>query len=838
MENNNNNRPLGRKKNVTGQSAGVHRRGEGLGTGPVGNRPGGSARPGGSPGQGGRQRNDSSGSQRSSGGFGLGKLLPIIIIGAILIFGGGKLSGLFGGGSGGSTGDSYDTYNSTTNNYNYSSDSSAASSGGMGGLSDILSGLVGSSGTGSYYTEDYGSSSAVQTATSTASLDRTVAAGSRTKYTNIVGGGRDVVTLMVYMCGTDLESKSGMATSDLQEMASATLSDKVNIIVYTGGCRQWRTNGISNSVNQIYKVESGNLIRLVSDAGSGTMVDPGNLSSFIKWSAENYPADRYDLILWDHGGGSVTGYGYDEKYASAGSMDLAEINTALRDGGVKFDFVGFDACLMATAETALMMGQHADYLIASEETEPGVGWYYTDWLNALSQNTSMETIDLGQKIVDSFVDTCARRCPGQKTTLSLIDLAEYANTVPAKLTAFSQEISGMIQQKEYSTVSNARSSTREFAQSSRIDQVDLVNLANNMGTDGGQALSTAIRGAVKYNRTSSDMTNAYGVSIYFPYKKVSSLNNMVSTYEKIGMDAEYTKCIKAFASVEAAGQYVAGSNISGYGTSALPSLLGSFTGGTSTTQSMDSISSLLGGLFGGTSSSTLGGLSGIFSDRNLSDQEMAEYIYENQFDAGNLVWNVDSAGQPYITLTEDQWKLVQTLDMNMYYDDGQGYIDLGCDNVFSFDDAGNLLGATDNTWLAINGQPVAYYRLDAVGTSDDYTITGYVPALLNGDRVSLMIVFDTENPDGYIAGARYDYADAEALTEAKAMTELTAGDTLDFICDYYAYDGTYQDSYFLGEQMTVTDDMVISNVDVGGESMVTYCFTDIFGQQYWSPVMP
>ncbi|MBQ8930011.1 MAG: hypothetical protein IJ052_06405, partial [Oscillospiraceae bacterium] len=86
MENNNNNRPLGRKKNVTGQSAGVHRRGEGLGTGPVGNRPGGSARPGGSPGQGGSQRNDSSGSQRSSGGFGLGKLLPIIIIGAILIF--------------------------------------------------------------------------------------------------------------------------------------------------------------------------------------------------------------------------------------------------------------------------------------------------------------------------------------------------------------------------------------------------------------------------------------------------------------------------------------------------------------------------------------------------------------------------------------------------------------------------------------------------------------------------------------------------------------------------------------------------------------------------------
>ena len=81
-------------------------------------------------------------------------------------------------------------------------------------------------------------------------------------------------------------------------------------------------------------------------------------------------------------------------------MTLSQISKALRDGGVKFDFVGFDACLMATAETALMLNPYADYMIASEETEPGIGWYYTNWLTALGSNTSIPTVDLGKKIVD------------------------------------------------------------------------------------------------------------------------------------------------------------------------------------------------------------------------------------------------------------------------------------------------------------------------------------------------------------------------------------------------------------------------------------------------------
>ena len=215
---------------------------------------------------------------------------------------------------------------------------------------------------------------------------------------------------------------------------------------------------------------------------------------------------------------------------------------------------------------------------------------------------------------------------------------------------------------------------------------------------------------------------------------------------------------------------------------------------------------------------------------------MAQYLADNHFDASHLVWTENAQGQRVLHLSEDQWSLVHSLELNMFYDDGEGFIDLGMDNLFTFDDNGDLIGDTDRTWLAINGQPVAYYYMDTVDDGENYTITGRVPALLNGERVDLLLVFDNENPYGYIAGARTDYVEGETETVAKGMTEINAGDTLDFLCDYYSYDGEYLDSYYLGEQMTVTDRMEISNVDVGeGRVQVTYRFTDIYNQSYWTP---
>ncbi|MBQ3671023.1 MAG: hypothetical protein II921_06045 [Treponema sp.] len=801
------NRPEGREKHVTNNSSGVHKRGDGLGTGPVGSSNGYSGKNSGKGGGGGK---------RAMGG---GSILVIV---AILAF-----KFLFGGGGSGS-----ESASTTTQSQSQSSTTSAVGN----ILGSVLGGAAGGT---SQAASAYGSSSNSSSVNASYSkLDTSVAQGSRAKYTSIAGNGSDKVTMMVYMCGTDLESKNGMASSDLSEMANADFGDNVNVIVYTGGCKSWRTSGISNTSNQIYQVKKGGISRLVDNDGAKPMTDPATLSVFIKWAAKNYPANRYELVFWDHGGGSVSGYGYDEKFASKGSMDLSGINKALKAGGVKFDFVGFDACLMATAETALMLNDYADYMIASEETEPGIGWFYTNWLTELGKDTSISTLQIGKRIIDDFVEQCNKRCPGQQTTLSIIDLAEFANTVPSPLASFSKSISNLISKKEYQTVSDARYGTREFATSSRIDQVDLVDLCQKMGTSEGTALSKALKGAVKYNRTSSNMTNAYGVSIYFPYQRASYVDKVSNTYEAIGMDDSYLKCIREFANLEVSGQVAAGGSASPLG-----SLLGAFVGdGSSSNSSADAIGSLLGAFLGGGSSGLIDGLTGrntsFMNDRALSVDDTAQYISMNRFDPNNLTWKESKDGKALMTLPESQWSLVHALDLNMFYDDGTGYVDLGLDNIFSWGENGELVADTDRNWLAINGQPVAYYHMDTTEINGETVTTGRVPAMLNKDRVNLWIVFDSSHPHGYIAGAQSDYQEKATQTVAKNMTELKVGDTLEFLCDYYSYKGEYQDSYYLGEPMKVTSKMEISNVDVGtGAVKLMYRFTDIYNQEYWSEAL-
>ena len=795
-------RPRSREKKVTGSGT-VKRRGQGLGTGPVG--AGSSApRPAG--------RGASGGGTTRSGS----KKMPLIaVILALLLGGGGGLGALLGGGSPVDATPQVPqtpTVNQSVQNSPVTLDPSIF-------LGNLTGGSV---------------SSGWELKANTGTLDRTVTSGARDKRTIIRGNGQDTITIMVYICGTDLESRSGMGTSDLQEMLNAKVGDKVNLLVYTGGCKGWRNNVVSSKNNQIYQIRNGQMTCLVENAGNAPMTDPNNLASFIQWCGKNFPANRNQLIFWDHGGGSLSGYGYDEKYATSGSMDLAEIDKALKAGGVTFDFIGFDACLMATLETALTVGQYGDYLIASEETEPGVGWYYTDWLTKLSQNTSMPTIEIGKNIVDDFVDVCAQKCRGQSTTLSVVDLAELEATVPAQFKDFAASTTKLIEDKSYQTVSSARSGTREFASSTKIDQVDLVHLAANMGTDEGKDLCDALLGAVKYNRTSSNMTNAYGLSIYFPYRKANNVDQAVSTYELIGLDDEYARCIQEFASMEVSGQVSTGGTAS-----PLPSLMGMMGG--SSASSGNAGAEMIGQLLGaflqngsGISGLTPGNM-GFLSGRSLSTEDTAQYLAENRLDPDALVWQTNAQGQPVIALSEEQWGLVQGLELNMFYDDGQGFIDLGLDNVFDFDANGALVGETDGTWLAINGQPVAYYHTNTTDDGENYTISGYVPALLNDERVELVLVFDNDNPYGYIAGARTVYTDGETDTQAKGLTELEVGDKLDFICDYYGYDGSYLDSYFLGDQMTVTDTMEISNVDIGREYVsATYRFTDLYNQHYWT----
>lgn len=533
----------------------------------------------------------------------------------------------------------------------------------MNGKGCSLLGGAGESCSSPYLSDSYDESdniapSAYSASTSMETVNTEVSNKARGKYTTLRGNGSDEVTVMVYICGSDLESEHSMATADLNEMLHANLNDdNVNIIVETGGAKKWNNSVISNKTNQRYRVTSRGLQVLDDNVGKKSMVDPNTLVDFIQFCAKNYPANRYMLILWDHGGGAISGYGYDQ--TASGTMTLDKINSALKKGGVKFDFIGFDACLMATLETAVVTEPYADYLIASEEAEPGTGWYYTNWLTELSENPSIKTVELSKTLIDDFTNVSKKNYPGCNTTLSIVDLAEFAGTVPETFAAFSAEVGNKLDNSDYKAVADARADAREFGVSSKVNHIDVIDFASRIGGSNANALVKALSGCVKYNRTSVSMKNSNGLSIYFPYSSFKSMNSAVSLYNSIGISGEYSRCIKSFASLAAGGQIATGGTTSSpYG-----SLFGDYGGGSSYS-SGDMLSTLLGSYLGGSGStdtlgSLLGGASSLFGGGGSTS--VADYLggilggdSGSWFDSGRALANKDYYDQNSLTVADMQ----------------------------------------------------------------------------------------------------------------------------------------------------------------------------------------
>jgi hypothetical protein len=258
--------------------------------------------------------------------------------------------------------------------------------------------------------------------------------------------------------------------------------------------------------------------------------------------------------------------------------------------------------------------------------------------------------------------------------------------------------------------------------------------------------------------------------------------------------------------------------------------------------SEEMISQLLGSFLGGNYSS-ISGLSssnaGFLSNRMVSDEETIQYIAENHIDTSALYWTENEEGKPVMKLSEQQWGMVTDLELNTFYDTGKGYADMGLDNVYEFDEAGSLIADEGKYWMSINGQPVAYYHMDTLDDGTNYTITGRVPCMLNGQRSNLMLVFDNEHEKGYVAGAFSDYSkDDEVDVVGKEITELGPGDVIEPLCDLYDYDGNYNDTYYLGNPLEIAGsaaDLTISDTALGnGTSLVTYRFTDMYGANHWT----
>jgi hypothetical protein len=224
------------------------------------------------------------------------------------------------------------------------------------------------------------------------------------------------------------------------------------------------------------------------------------------------------------------------------------------------------------------------------------------------------------------------------------------------------------------------------------------------------------------------------------------------------------------------------------------------------------------------------------------DSTVDSYDYEAiDYTELEIYWD-DANGYWYLPLTEEDWSLITAVEMQILLDDGEGYIDLGSDQYFELDDYGNLLlnyGA-DNTWVAIGGQIVCYYAEEIIKLENDSIFIGYVPAMLNDTTyIEIILEWDGVNAQGYIAGYRTldNYSEfGGAGTLGKGLYQFEPGDAIDFICDYYTYDGAFDASYYFGDTMVIGDTLPAVTYEDVGDAPVLECYmlVDIYQNYAWT----
>ena len=253
-------------------------------------------------------------------------------------------------------------------------------------------------------------------------------------------------TVMVYLDSDNNLESAGI--DDINEMEMVGSTADVNIVVqadripgYDISNSDWTTTRryyITQDFNP-YIINSP----LKNDLGELNMGDPQTLVDFTNWATINYPAKKYLLVIWNHGGGFrslnlAKDIAWDDTNGG-NKITMPELEDALSDintqMGKKIDIVGMDACLMAMTEVAYQIKDYADIMVSSEENEPGNGWPYDTILAQLVSNPLMSPKQLAVDIVDKYIFSY----PSYNVTQSAIDLS-YMDDLADQLSSMADAI--------------------------------------------------------------------------------------------------------------------------------------------------------------------------------------------------------------------------------------------------------------------------------------------------------------------------------------------------------------------------------------------------------------
>ncbi len=364
----------------------------------------------------------------------------------------------------------------------------------------------------------------------------------------------DTWAIYWYVCGSDLEDRYGAATNDFVEAANAEYSRDVTMVLQTGGTKRW--DEIKDGSDKIvispkhlerYLFNNNGTMVKIQRLPQGHMGRPKTLSDFLKYCLEHYPADHKVLIIWDHGGGSADNLSNDQNYHMEG-LSLADVRQSLAEvfgndpKTPPLDIIGFDACLMATLDVGMHVHKYAKYMVASEETEPGVGWNYTPMISKLSANSQMSARDFAKIICDTYLQGCLAEKedgydPSLDATLSVIDLAE----IPAMKLAWNilgmEAVSNYVDQEADSFLTQlgrAADRSEKFLNSksngfsNMLDMGSFIKTMENQLPETSKEVYAQLQKTVIYRVSGEHHTKAEGLSCYHPFDGGKTFKNMLT----------------------------------------------------------------------------------------------------------------------------------------------------------------------------------------------------------------------------------------------------------------------------------------------------------------------
>ncbi len=605
-------------------------------------------------------------------------------------------------------------------------------------------------------------------------------------------GEENTWTIFVYLCGTDLESSGqGSASSDVDQMLAATGSDNVKFVFQTGGTSAWNKEEFSTEKAQRFVVQNQTMTN-VEELELNSMGNPDTFADFLKWGVQNYPAAKMGVVFWNHGGGSITGACFDELNESD-SLSLQEINTALASVYEtmtdQFEFIGFDCCLMGTAETANIVASYARYFYGSQECEPGSGWDYTTYGTAMAENPAITGAELGQVITDSFYAECEAGGQAEGATLTVIDLSKYDDFV----VAFNDYAKNLYEagEKNMPGIVRGITSAESFGGNNKAEgytnMVDLGSIIEKCSEFAdGSAVLEAMKNCIVYNKNGSNHTNASGISVYYPLHVEGS--SELKIFAGVCISPYYLSLVDRVAK---------GFTEGGYTNTVFFNAEGNWENNDGKVENVED---------------------SYFEEQAEEGEESKEsklitFETEPAFDAENgfgfkleekaFEYTADVSATIYLAAEEESYIAIgETLEINADWETGTFY------------------DAFDGSWLALpDGQTLSTYIVSKDENSSVYTS----PVLVNGKRTNLRI---RQDENGVAIEGVWDGI-GENGVPSRNIRDLAAGDVV--VPLYYFSD---KEETSQGNEYTFGEDDQLTYAELpAGDYYYGFDITDVYGDK-------